>query len=61
MFDNTRVLRHILNIFHIYCLKIEKNVRIKNFFTARIFHIRELADVEKGGFSAAFPASCSRG
>ena len=61
MFDNTRILRHILNIFHIYCLKIEKKRSDKKFFTARIFHIRELADVEKGGFSAAFPASCSRG
>ena len=31
MFDNTRILRLILNIFHIYCLKIEKNVWIKIF------------------------------
>ena len=61
MFNNTRILRHILNIFHIYCLKIEKKRSDKIFFAARIFHIRKLADVEKGGLSAAFPASCSRG
>lgn len=61
MFDNTRILRHILNIFHIYCLKIEKKRSDKKFFYRSDFSYPGTADIEKGGFSAAFPASCSRG